>query len=500
MDRRGRYGPIPFGAGLHDEAATTMKALFYRHLQLALALFALLLLLALGMLAALSWRNRERLDLIVPSVEHTHRLQRAGLEMRHAQVADLTGSASLTDQALRELAGEIAPLAQPGVLMVAENADRLRQVRSLLEGGREAPPERLASALELLRQTSYAEVDAVSRMLANGAQDAQVEFSISTLALIALPALLSVAVWLLLRRIFKPIDDLTDLFLRLGNGDPSPIPVRHADPLILPLLNNYNGMIARLAELEEARQRYAESLQAEVRAATQALMEQHQTLARAERLAAAGEVAANVAHELRNPLAGIQLALTNLRHDIADPEAVEHLDLVVAELDRIGRLLKGLLDQVRSAPESPRLLGVAQLVDELLTLARFQAPPQVRLRSTVDPRLRCRLPDHQLRQALLNLVLNAIHALDGRQGEVVISAGLADDEIRLSVSDDGPGFPDELLSGGVREFRTGRSSGTGLGLPMVRRFARDHGGRLELCNRAPQGACAALVLPCGEQP
>lgn len=477
-----------------------MKALFYRHLQLALALFAVLLLLALGMLAGLSWRDRERLDRIVPSVEHTHRLQAAGLDMRHAQVADLTGAGPLTDKSLRELAAEIAPLAQPGVLMVPENAERLRQARTLLEGGQAAPPERLAKALELLRQTSYAEVDAVSRMLENAAQDTRAEFSVSTIALIALPALLAVAVWVLLRRIFKPIDDLTELLRRLGKGDPSPIPVRHADPLLLPLLNNYNGMIARLADLEEVRQRHAESLQAEVRAATQALLEQHQTLARAERLAAAGEVAANVAHELRNPLAGIQLALTNLRHDIADPEAVEHLDLVVAELDRIGRLLKGLLDQVRSAPESPRLLGVAQLVEELLTLARFQAPPQLELRSTVDPELRCRLPDHQLRQALLNLVLNAIHVLDGRPGTVVVAAGLAGGEFRLSVSDDGPGFPDELLRGGIQEFRTGRSSGTGLGLPMVRRFARDHGGRLELSNLEPQGACAMLVLPCGEQP
>ena len=474
-----------------------MRALLYRHLQLAFALFALLLLVVLGMLAGLSWRNQQRIDLIGRSVEHTHRLQRTGLDMRHLQVADLTGSAPLQGRTLGDLAAAIAPLAEPGVLMVTASAGRLQQVESLLASGDAPPRERLAKALELLRQTSYAEVDAVSHLLATTAQDAAAERSVSIGALVALPALLSIALWLLLRRIFRPIDALTDLLQRLGHGEPVPIPVRRADPLLLPLLTNYNSMISRLKELEEAHRRYTESLQAEVRSATQALLEQHQSLARAERLAAAGEVAANVAHELRNPLAGIQLALTNLRHDLDDPEAVAHLDLVVAELERISRLLKGLLDQVRSTPEPPRLLSPAGLVGELLMLVRYQAPPRVELRSQIADDLRCLLPDHQLRQALLNLVLNAIHALEDRAGTVVIAAEVSDGQLRLTVSDDGPGFPAAILDGGVQEFRTGRSSGTGLGLAMARRFARDLGGRLELSNREPRGACAALVLPCG---
>jgi nitrogen fixation/metabolism regulation signal transduction histidine kinase len=474
-----------------------MRALLYRHLQIAFALFVLLLLVALGMLAGLGWRNQQRLDMIGRSVEHTHALQRAGLDMRHLQVADLTGLVPLREESLNDVGHTIAPLAQPGVLLVPDNARRLQQVEGLLDGWDAPPRERLAAALELLRQTSYAEIDSVSRMLATAAQDAATESSVSVAALVVLPALLSMAVWLLLRRIFKPIDNLTDLLLRLGEGDPSPVPVRRVDPLLLPLLNNYNAMIARLAELEEARRAYAESLQGEVRAATQALLEQHQSLARAERLAAAGEVAASVAHELRNPLAGIQMALTNLRHDLDDAAAVERLDLVVAELDRISRLLKGLLDQVRSAPEPPQDLSLAGLVEELLALVRYQAPAQVAIRANVAEGLRCLLPDNHLRQALLNLVLNAIHALEGRSGEIVIAATTAEATLRLSVCDDGPGFPAEILGERVQVFRTGRSSGTGLGLAMVHRFARDLGGRLELSNREPHGACAALVLPCG---
>lgn len=474
-----------------------MKALLYRHLQLTLAAFAILLMIALGMLCALSWRNLQRIDMIRHSVERTHALQSAGLDMRHLQVADLTGTATLRQDALSDIGETIARLAQPGVLLVADNSVRLKQVEQMLAGGAAAPRKRLAAALELLRQTSYAETDAVSRMLQASERDAEAESSVSFGALAVLPALLLITLWLLRRRVFNPIDSLSELLSRLAKGEMTPIPVKQVDPLLLPLFNNYNSMIGRLAELEQARRAHAETLQAEVRAATQALLEQHRSLARAERLAAAGEVAASVAHELRNPLAGIQMALANLRCDVGDAAAVERLDLVVAELDRVSRLLNGLLVQAHTAPESARMLDLGQLVHELLALVRYQAPSQIALSANVADNFRCVLPEGQLRQALLNLVLNAIQALASQPGSVVVTAERAADTLKISVSDDGPGFPAEFLSQRIQAFKTGRSSGTGLGLAMVNRFARDLGGTLELSNRQPNGGCAVLVLPCG---
>ncbi|CAK0763446.1 Histidine kinase [Gammaproteobacteria bacterium] len=474
-----------------------MKALFYRHLQLAFALFVATLLIALGMRATLSWRNQQRIDMIQRSVEYTHILQHAGLDMRHLQVADFTGTTPLQAEWLTSLGGVVSPLTRPGILLVSENAARLQQVEALLNGGSVPARERLAAALELLRQTSYAEVDAVSKMLDTTSRDAAAESFVSLVALIVLPMLLVIALWLLLRRIFNPIDNLTELLLRLADGEPRPIPTQRVDPLLLPLFNNYNTMIARLGKLEEDRRLYAESLQAEVRAATQALLEQHQSLARAERLAAVGEVAANIAHELHNPLAGIQMALVNLRHDLDGAVVVERIDLIVAEMNRISRLLRGLLDQVRSAPEALRRVNLALLVHELIELACYQAPTQVKIHSTIADDVHCLLPDSQLRQALLNLVLNAIHAFDTRPGNISIAADKVSDILRLSVSDDGPGFPKEFLDERIQVFKTGRSSGTGLGLAMVRRFARDLGGKLELSNRKPYGACVTLILPCG---
>ena len=105
------------------------------------------------------------------------------------------------------------------------------------------------------------------------------------------------------------------------------------------------------------------------------------------------------------------------------------------------------------------------------------------------------MPQDRLRQALLNLVLNAANVLDERGGTITVAATREASQLRITVSDDGPGFPAELLQNGIRPFFSTRERGTGLGLPMVRRFARDLGGDVSLGTRQPHGACVALVLP-----
>jgi signal transduction histidine kinase len=254
-------------------------------------------------------------------------------------------------------------------------------------------------------------------------------------------------------------------------------------------------MVLRLQELEQVHRSHAASLEAEVQAATQTLLQQQHHLARTERLAAVGELSAKLAHELRNPLAGMQLTLLNLRQDLQDPDVIDRLDLVIAELERITQLLNSLLAQARPVPERPRLVDLAKEIRELLALLQYQAMPAIVLEAAVPEHLQCRLPAGQLRQALLNLILNAIQALAGNRGKVRIRAEKQADLLQLSVCDDGPGFPEFLLTRGVKTFISGRESGIGLGLAMVSRFAREVGGKLELTNREPQGACATLLLP-----
>ena len=96
---------------------------------------------------------------------------------------------------------------------------------------------------------------------------------------------------------------------------------------------------------------------------------------------------------------------------------------------------------------------------------------------------------------LLNLVTNAAQAIGKGRGTIEIAASLTDGQVALSISDDGPGFPDELLKAGVHEHGTWRRDGTGIGLATAKRFALTHASRLELRNREGGGAVAVLVLP-----
>ena len=160
------------------------------------------------------------------------------------------------------------------------------------------------------------------------------------------------------------------------------------------------------------------------------------------------------------------------------------------------RLLNELLDQGKQTPPPSIDFNLALLVKELLALTRYQIPEHIALTFDVPAELECHLPSCSLRQALLNLILNASQALDNTPGGVRVNARREDGTLCIEVADDGPGFSEEILSRGIRAFSTSRIRGTGLGLAMVQRFARDLGGRIELSNSHPHGASVRLLLPC----
>ena len=322
--------------------------------------------------------------------------------------------------------------------------------------------------------------------------DTQTELyiALATFTLILLGAML-----FLHYRILHPLNDLRQLLERLTEENYTPITIDHLDPLLFPVFNSYNEMVIHLADLEAAKHLYAQSLQREVRLATQALLEQQYSLARAERLAAIGEVAAELAHEIRNPLAGIQMAFTNLRREIDDENQCERMDLISSELKRLARLLNDMLDQSRHSPEMASAFDMTILIRDLLTLTRYQIPEAIDLECDTLGILTVYLPESGIRQALLNLILNAADALENNTGLIRIKARADNQGLRIDILDDGPGFSDDLLNYGIRPFRTSRQSGTGLGLAMVQRFIKDVGGTIKLTNLQPHGACVTVLLP-----
>jgi signal transduction histidine kinase len=290
------------------------------------------------------------------------------------------------------------------------------------------------------------------------------------------------------------------LMQSLGNRQYQGIPAEQVDPMFQILFENYNTMVQRLARLENEHLHNEQDLQRQVDNATRTLIGQQRSLANTERLAALGEVMAHMAHELRNPLAGVQMACSNLKTDMAGKHEYEkylaRISLMCSEINRMIDLLNNLLTQARHDPEPLSNVDLNATIQDLLTLARYQMPEQIELRYQPVHDINCKLPDIQFRQALLNLILNARQAMAEKAGSITLEVSRQDDTLNIRVTDEGPGFPAEIIDGSIRAFSTQRQGGTGLGLSVVKRFARNHDGKLSLNNLSSGGACVTLELPC----
>jgi two-component system NtrC family sensor kinase len=476
-----------------------MKSLLLRPTRLVALVFVLVLTLALGALSLFTWLDFKRIESIRAHVNRTSLLQESLSILKEIQLQVATTRSSPERGKLAAVRADLEQIPVKGGPVRSYTRERLDRLDHLLTQAETQPGTALPPALSLLSEMLEREDRIQLELLDTVYADTKLDSHLAFAALVGFPSLVGLALWALRQRVFRPIGDLKSFLSRLANGDFTPVALTHIDPLLLPLFQNYNQMVNRLEQLEQANRQRTMSLEQEVRAATQALLQQQQTLSRAERLAAAGEVSATLAHELRNPIAGIQLSLENMRRELPDVTLGGRMDMVITELQRLTRLLNGLLQQSSHVPEPPRTVSVHRLLQELATLIRYQLPPHVRLTTRAPEDLRCRVPEDGIRQAVLNLVLNSVAVLGDTPGTVTIDVEYRNGALSIQVLDDGPGFPEALLSGGIRPFVTSRESGTGLGLAIVKRFARDLGGELAIANRAPRGACVTLTLPCARE-
>lgn len=477
-----------------------VKSFSYRYAQLRGWAVLGLLLVVFGVLGGMIWRNLERFETVRAYVSYAHRIQQVTSDLQ-AALTDyfIFHNKHLDGQQLARLSNEIAELALNDYHVAPETPDKLGKLSGLVlelthDGSTPEQQEaRLLRALTITSAMMDEETLERERLLEDIGETTRTEVE---LAFGVVTALLLLVGLFLHYRILTPLNDLKQLLLRLAREDFTPINTKAIDPLLLPVFVSYNEMVRHLADLEETKRHYAESLEAEVRSATRALLEQQASLGRTERLAAVGELAAGIAHELRNPLAGIQMSCANLRSELADPDQVERVSLIMEELKRMARLLNELLDQSKHTPAPVSEFDLPTMVRELVSLTRYQVPPGIALDFEGPETLICRLPECRLRQSLLNLILNSADVLRERGGAILIQARRNGERIELTVTDNGPGFGREMLDNGIRPFATGRPGGTGLGLAMVQRFVRDIGGQLALTNAEPRGARVRILIPC----
>lgn len=221
-------------------------------------------------------------------------------------------------------------------------------------------------------------------------------------------------------------------------------------------------------------------------------------LQRAEQMMALGQVAAGVAHELRNPLTAVKgLIQLNLRKATIGGLPTDDLAVIEHEIRRMERTLQTFLDFARPPKPNRCRLQLANVVERVFAVVRGRAKKQqVELRLMQPDAPVCVQADQdQLQQLLLNLVLNALDAMPWG-GTVEVELRLPQDShVELQVRDNGPGIALHVLPKVFETFVSSKETGVGLGLPVSRRIAEDHGGSLSAYNLPGSGACFLLRLP-----
>lgn len=224
----------------------------------------------------------------------------------------------------------------------------------------------------------------------------------------------------------------------------------------------------------------------------------HRTqISRAEHLATLGEMAAGIAHEIRNPLAGIAGVMEIVGRDLpSNSPAVSVLGEVRHEVLHINKIVSDLLEIARPKPPVFRPGDLVAVVKHAVLFARDQALAREVSLEVIQgaPLPVLEFDSGQIHQVLLNLLLNAVQACD-KGGSVKAEFAADAKTVTVTVSDTGKGIAPAVLPNIFRPFFTTKGNGTGLGLSLARRIVEDHGGRLEATSELGKGSQFALILP-----
>jgi two-component system, NtrC family, sensor histidine kinase HydH len=266
----------------------------------------------------------------------------------------------------------------------------------------------------------------------------------------------------------------------------------------------------RRAEAEHATGKEQEKSAALDRALSD-LERSQEALIRTEKLAAIGQLAASVGHELRNPLAAIRNAHTYVvkrldgaqtaREAVLDPRFGQFMGVIDRELVACSKIVSDLLDFARERPPVLRPCPLRPLVDEALSVV--PAAPGVRVVNQVPDGMPIpNLDKEQFRQVLVNLVQNAVEAVPaGRPGQVVVQGeGGGSEPWRIAVSDDGAGILPEALAKIFLPLFTTKTKGTGLGLAIVANLVQRHGGEIRVESELGRGTRFHITLPASQEP
>ena len=341
--------------------------------------------------------------------------------------------------------------ARPGILVLARPLDRqlAHHLNAVSQGGARIRQMRLYYG-DLLRS------DTLATLLVLG------------LAVLILSLLLS---RYLARRIARPLGALAEATRKVAEGDLDHRVDVEATDEIGQLVVAFNRMTDDLRTSKE-------------------------DLIQAERVAAWQGVARRLAHEIKNPLTPITLAMHRISKRVEDPAVADSVQTVLEETENLRRLADEFSQYARLPAPQPEFADLGELLRSVVELYTEDERLEVvwdLLSEATDEATPVRVDPGQIRQALANLVKNAVAAMDGN-GRLTIRLGCRDGQVILEVADSGPGLPDPC-DRVFEPYFTTKATGTGLGLPISRKIVEDHRGSLTAANQPGGGAVFRLVLP-----
>ncbi|MBP1636931.1 MAG: histidine kinase [Acidobacteria bacterium] len=327
----------------------------------------------------------------------------------------------------------------------------------------------------------------------------------STLAVAGLAVLALAAGGALFLRLYvtRPLRDLVAATGRIARGDLDlRVEVRSQDEIGV-LAGSFNTMTSSLHEARTELQRLNESLERQVADRTAALRDAQAQLVQSEKMSSLGKLAASVAHEINNPLTGIltySKLLIRMHEegeltDKARDACTRNLRLVQRETERCSAIVRNLLDFARQRPPMLKEVDLVAVLEEALALLAHRLQMQnVALVKDLQPLPHVRADFGQLRQAFVNVALNAAEAMN-EGGTLTVRSRVAGAMAEVEFADTGQGIPPEHLPRILDPFFTTKEKGTGLGLSVVYGLIERHGGKLDISSRVGAGTTVVIRLP-----
>lgn len=272
------------------------------------------------------------------------------------------------------------------------------------------------------------------------------------------------------------------------------------------------SIVARAAEkkrltdekirLEQEIKRYAEELEMRVAERTAELVETHKRLVAQERIAALGRAAAQVAHEVKNPLAGLLLYSLHLKSKAEKLSEGEMylVDKIVDTIKHLNSRVEQILGFARPVSLTVRSENLNLIINDVLDLLQPQLTTnkvEVQLALGPQPLYVC-VDNSSMRGALMNLTLNAIEAMP-QGGTLSITARQTDDTVRLEITDTGLGMSEEEVKKILEPFYTTKERGLGLGMSYAKKIIDQHGGAISINSQPGEGTTISVTLPAGQQ-